>query len=267
MALVLAGLTLSAPIARAQTEPGFALAPEAGWYSYQESGVRLTGPLAGVRGSWTSDTKPVFARIEAIGDAAFLDYNSTLSGSASGIWDLKGELRALGGTDVPLGHAVLTPYAGLGYRALYDLEGGAMTNMGAVGYNRLSQYLYIPLGLTLGFRVGNWKISPTVEGDYFVEGWQTSYLTDVPCGCGTTSGTFDSNITDRQHQGYGLRGEIDFETTGPWGRPISIGPFIRYWEIGQSDFASAFSNGRFVGIAFEPSNHTIEGGVNLSFKF
>jgi len=39
-----------------------------------------------------------------------------------------------------------TPIIGLGYRWLYDDSGGQTSSTGALGYDRQSQYLYIPAG-------------------------------------------------------------------------------------------------------------------------
>ncbi len=64
----------------------------------------------------------------------------------------------------------LSPYAGLGYRYLYnDLRG--TTSTGEAGYRRYSQYFYVPLGLSSRFNVsGKWSVSPTIEYDYFITG-------------------------------------------------------------------------------------------------
>jgi hypothetical protein len=142
---------------------------------------------------------------------------------------------------------------------LYDLQGGTTTNSvpAQFGYNRLSQYFYIPMGFTLGIGVGAWTIKPNVEAEYLVQGWQTSYVRDVG---------FDGNITNIQHNGYGFRGQVMFETETGIG-PISVGPFVRYWKVGQSDRATLFAGGAFAGFGFEPSNHTLESGVALLFNF
>ena len=264
LALAILGVAAAAPTARAQTRPGFELGPEISYYSYRESGLNITGPMAGLQGSWTVMPSwipsSLFLRLEANGDVALVDYSAAMSGRTSGISDLKGEARALAGGDVTVGRGlVLTPYAGIGYRALYDMQGGTHTDSAppSLGYNRLSQYFYIPLGVTLGIARGGWIIKPNLEADYLIQGWQTSYLRAVG---------FDSNITNLQHNGYGFRGGVMFETETSVG-PISFGPFLRYWKIGQSDLASLFAGGRFAGVGFEPSNHTLESGLSFLFSF
>jgi hypothetical protein len=260
VALALSGAVLVAPAAGAQTRPGFTLGPEASYYSYHESGLAISGPMIGLQGSWTWIPGFLFLRIEAAGDVARVDYSSTASGRTDGITDLKGETRILAGHDLALGgDTFLTPYAGIGYRILYDMQGGTQTDRVPpfFGYNRLSQYLYVPLGLTLDFPLGLWRVRPTVEADYLIEGWQTSYLQDVG---------FQNSITNTQHDGYGFRGAVMLETGTPWG-PLSFGPFLRYWKIGQSDFQALFAGGKSVGQGFEPSNDTLEAGVSLLLSF
>lgn len=268
MALGLA-LALLGMAAEAQTRPGFEIGPELGWYSYGESAVTLAGPMAGAEASYTWKPGAWFLRAEASGDAAYVDYDSSVSGRASGIWDVKGEVRALAGGDVAWGRYMLTPFGGLGYRTLYDMEGGTTTNRvptPALGYNRLSQYLYLPLGLSVGIPWRRWTVTPTVEGDIFLQGWQTSYIRGLPCTPCAPPGNFDSDITNTQSGGYGFRGRIMFATDMPWGR-LSFGPFLRYWRIDQSNSANLTSGGKLVGIGFEPSNHTFESGIAVLFAF
>lgn len=244
----------------ARTVPGFTLGAEAGYYGYRESGLRITGPSAGITASWTSEPgfavlpQPLFLRLEGIGDLAYVDYSSEISGRASGIFDLKGEARALIGGDIAAGtNLTVTPFAGIGYRALYDLFGGITTSRGMLGYNRLSQYLYIPVGVSVEIPWGAWTVTPTIEADYLAQGWQTSYIRNVGS---------DQNITNAQHNGYGFRGSIMLGR----GR-LAFGPYARFWKIGQSDKATITSGGQPVAIAFEPSNNTYEVGLSLRFHF
>ena len=207
--------------------------------------MNYIGPMVGLQGSWTWIPSILFLRLEATGDVARVDYSSSPTGNTNDLVNLKGEARALTGSDITLRPGlVLTPYAGIGYRALYDFQGGTVTNSTPqkLGYNRLSQYFYIPVGATLGMAVGGWTIKPNFEAEYLVQGWQTSYVRAVG---------FDSNINNLQHNGYGFRGGVMFETQTGIG-PISVGPFLRYWKVGQSDSATLFAGGKFAGFGFEP---------------
>ncbi|MGH7089449.1 MAG: hypothetical protein ACREFQ_11175 [Stellaceae bacterium] len=244
----------------AGTVPGFTLGAEAGYYCYRESGLRITGPSAGVTASWTSWPgfavlpRPLFLRFEGIGNLAYVDYSSEVSGTASGIFDLKGEARALVGGDIAAGtNLTVTPFAGIGYRMLYDLFGGTTTSRGTLGYNRLSQYLYIPVGVSIEIPWDGWTVTPTLEADYLAQGWQTSYIRNLGS---------DENITNAQPNGYGFRGSLML------GRgPLSFGPYARFWKIGQSEKATVTSGGAPVAIAFEPSNNTYEVGLALMSHF
>jgi hypothetical protein len=260
LALAILGVAAMVSPAQAQTKPGFELGPEAGYYSYRESGLNITGQMAGIEAAWTWQSPwPFFLRFEGTAGVGRVDYSAALSGTTNNIYDLKGEPRALIGTDVTLRPGlVLTPFGGIGYRALYDMEGGTHTDSTPphLGYNRLSQYLYLPVGATLGIAYRGWTIKPTFEADYLIQGWQTSYLSGVG---------FSSDITNAQHNGYGFRAKIMFETDSVFG-PIGFGPYMQYWKIGQSDFAS-FAGGTTAGIAYEPSNHTVEAGLSFKFAF
>ena len=129
LAFAILGVALAWPAARAQTRPGFELGPELSYYTYRESGVNYIGPMVGLQGSWTWNPSILFLRLEATGDVARVDYSSSLTGNTNNIMNLKGEARALIGSDMTLRPGlVLTPYAGIGYRALYDMQGGTDTN-------------------------------------------------------------------------------------------------------------------------------------------
>src|SRR5229473_765251 len=126
----------------------------------------------------------------------------------------------------------------------------------AVGYDRLSQYFYIPVGLGFSFVAGNWILRPTAEYDYLVRGKQVSYLSQDGA---------NGDLTNKQTHGYGLRGTLLAETGTPWGR-IAFGPFVRYWNIGESKPAFV----TFAGVpveGFEPHNKTLEAGATLRFRF
>src|SRR6266852_9336325 len=75
----------------------------------------------------------------------------------------------------------------------------------------------------------------------------------------------NGDLTNKQTHGYGLRGTLLAETGTPWGR-IAFGPFVRYWNIGESKPAFV----TFAGVpveGFEPHNKTLEAGATLRFHF
>lgn len=255
--LVLAGL--SPALARAQTHPGWEIGAEGYYYAYREPHfVAQTGPTLGVSAAYTVKRQQLFLTLNGIGDIGDLNYTSSGTGQIRGIWNYTGDLRALVGADlVGPGETMLSPYTGLGYRLLFDRAGGRSTTTGAVGYDRLSQYLYLPVGLTLGIASGAWTFKPNVEFDYLVQGWQVSYLSEVG---------YDNDPVNRQRHGYGLRASFLAETPTRYGR-LSFGPFVRYWNIGKSVNATLSAGGQPAAVAYEPANNTLEAGATIRLGF
>ena len=91
------------------------------------------------------------------------DYSSSISGSLNDRVDWYYEVRGLIGKDYDQGSYVLSPYAGLGFRHLYnDLRG--VTNTGAVGYRRESNYTTLPIGVMHRMALSNQsQLHSTVE--------------------------------------------------------------------------------------------------------
>lgn len=196
-------------------------------------------------------------RGEMLADYGQMNYSG--SGTLNGVDDIEFEARALVARVLPLNQGTqLTPYVGFGYRLLSDQLGGKTTSTGAVGYDRLSQYQYLPIGAELLFGVApGWSLKPTAEYDYFLHGTQDSYLSQV-------SGRL-SDLHNTQHSGYGWRASLMARWDGP--RPIEFGPYVRYWNIKQSDTQSISFSGVTVGSGFEPANHTTEVGVAAKVWF
>jgi hypothetical protein len=245
--------------AMAQTMPGFEIGPELYYYSYREPNfVAQTGPYIGANASYTWVTGGWFFTGNLIADLGYLNYSSNGTGKTTGIWNFTGDLRALAGHDFAvLPSTVASPFTGIGYRILFDQAGGRSTSTGAVGYDRLSRYLYLPIGLALGITTGDWVLRPSVEYDFLIQGAQTSYLTEAG---------FDNDPTNKQRNGYGLRAAFLAETATSWGR-LSFGPFIRYWNIRSSDTAALNFAGAPRFTVFEPANNTIEAGATARLHF
>ncbi len=198
-------------------------------------GGAATGVIAG---DW-------FARLEgryAFGD---VDYNG--SGTLNDATDETFELRVLGGYDIAMGRVVVSPYAGFGYRNLFnDLRGTSTT--GARGYRRDSQYVYIPLGVEPRYQIDrNSRVSLKLEVDPILGGWQESHLSD-------TGIPGLSDVTNKQNIGYGFKGELMYQY---W--RLSLGPYVNFWHIRDSDPAECDGVWCFV----EPNNKTLEYGVQF----
>jgi hypothetical protein len=188
--------------------------------------------------------------------------NYTGSGTVDGIDDRVFEGRLTVGRALLLGAqggSRITPFLGYGYRRLYDELGGRVTSTGALGYDRLSQYHYAPLGVEGLFFLGDrWSVRPTLEYDYFIAGSQDSYLSQTGLGLG--------DLHNSQDSGYGVRASLLFGTIIGSLR-MEFGPYLRYWKIDDSDIQPVVFSGVTVGGGFEPANETYEAGLAVKVNF
>ena len=249
------GLAWLAPgVATAQTREGWELGPEGYYYAYREPNfIHQIGGFAGINTSYTYKIGPAFLTGNGIFDLGYLNYKSNGTGNLNGKVNAVGDFRVLAGVDLMQNEWFgVSPFTGLGYRMLYEWGGGRTTTTGAVGYDRFSQYFYIPVGLGFSFALGGWVIRPSAEYDFLVRGQQTSYLSQVGA-IGDTK--------NQQNHGYGLRATLLFEQGA-----VAFGPFVRYWDIGESKPAF-FSQGGVEFEGIEPHNKTLEAGATLRFRF
>jgi len=152
------------------------------------------------------------------------------------------EFRGLVGYDFKNEVARATPYTGLGYRYLRD-----DTSFDPFGYERESNYLYVPLGVEVGFvSTSEWSLGTTIELDILVWGKQKSHLGD-PFG----------TIENHQGHGTGFRASIRIQKTQP-GLDFGIEPFVRLWSIRDSHVSNGF---------VEPHNRSVEAGLRLVWTF
>jgi len=140
-----------------------------------------------------------------------------------------------------------TSYVGLGYRNHYDHSGFGTTSTGYAGYDRQSQYLYVPLGAHYFTSYGSFK----TQYNFLIQGKQTSYFSQI-------SG-YKNNIENTQRNGYGL--DLSYlPNKANW----EI--YWRYWDISDSNTdASYYNTGTLNGYYYEPANKTNELGIRLAF--
>ncbi len=245
------------------TPGGQELALTVSSYLYEEPdiNVSLTGDKFGLNQTGTALLmSDWFLREEVRLAYGQVEYSG--SGIQSGAPDWYGEFRGMVGRDFQVRTVVLSPYAGFGYRYLYnDVRG--YSNTGSAGYRRESNYYYLPLGVTHRMQLGEGGVlATTVEYDYLLWGRQVTRLSDLIGQNGIVSA---SDTTNRQHRGYGLRLGAMYEM-GDWG----FGPFVQYWDIADSEVTTQIMTDA-MGPArvrlLEPKNRTTEYGMRLMFRF
>ncbi len=174
------------------------------------------------------------------------------------------EIRGLLGKDYVLDdHSRVTPYVGLGYRYLIDRGGGRLTDANFYGYNRESNYYYLPIGCFVDIPAPHdWNIGLNFEYDFFLQGVQKSRLSDGD----QFNGLGNDDIRNHQSKGFGLRGSVKFLKKLP-GLDFYVEPFIRYWNIDRSSLQSARVDGTFSSTWNEPKNNTTEIGSKIGLQF
>jgi len=256
-----AGVSTSAA-ARAWT-----IAPEVFYYRYREPGVMTNeGTLYGVVGSYTfrdaryDDGSALdageadvtsWSTVRFEGRLAFgeVDYDgSFMDGtplSTSGSDDLLLDVRLLGGREWRPARFADAAYFGLGYRYLND---DSSEQLG--GYERESNYLYVPLGARKDFDLaGRWDLGLNGEFDVLIVGRQISHLSDA-----------DPDLPDvRNWQWPGFGAAVTAELHHRGERfDLAVAPFVRYWWVAESDTSQGY---------YEPENNTVECGLSFILRF
>ncbi|MBK2123695.1 hypothetical protein [Fangia hongkongensis] len=234
----------------------FSLSPSLGYYKYAEpSLMNIQGPLVGIEGEYQYiSTKNIVLWIN--GGFAFV--NGRYDGSSVNLITLErtpltfhNDKSYILNLSPKIGYRIsfyskgvsLLPYIGAGYRYLYNNT----TDNVEGGYERISNYFYVPIGLQLTKVWNKWIWQSQIEFDIFAYGYQYS-------------GT-DGGFTNAQHDGYGANAYTLFgrkEHMLSW----LIGPYIQYWNIKQSEFAKGDTR-----TWYEPENYTINTGVMVKFIF
>jgi hypothetical protein len=232
-----------------KTTDGYEVGAQVSNYKYEEPGLMNNkGNKIGLTGT---AAKNLGNDWYVVGDLrfAFGDVDYTGSGTKSGNPDRLWDMRAIGGKDFAVGSYVLSPYAGFGYRTLFNDFRGT-TSTGAIGYRRNSEYLYLPLGVTHRFQTDSAsRISTSLEYDHLISGTQKSYLSDA--------GFID--ISNDQKSGFGIRISSAYEK-----KDWSVGIFYYYWDIEDSE-RYYISGGP--GYSVEPKNKTDEYGIQVKYRF
>lgn len=256
LACCLTALPALAQRAELATKTGNEIGVTVSGYKYTEpglisikaikSGFDYSGTYA-IGSEWPNRSSGWFGR----GDLRFAtgkgDYSSDLSGTLNDRPDWYYEVRGLIGKDFYFADYTLSPYAGLGYRYLFnDLRGVSST--GVPGYRRESKYFTLPVGVIHKMNLANQaQLVTTVEYSHLIRGRQEAKLSD------SNPATQDVGLTQRS--GYGLR----LGTMVRFAR-WSVGPSLILWRIKESDRING-------GLTFEPRNNTYEFGVKVAYNF
>ncbi|MBF0503815.1 MAG: hypothetical protein HQL14_01815 [Candidatus Omnitrophica bacterium] len=245
---------------------------EVSYFKYRESRQNISenGMAYGVYGIYNFRMPPEHPLADFINvyhidthvDYLRADYKG--SGEINGINDFLVEPRAWLGKDFAVTeNSLLTPYAGVGYRYLGDRTGDRISSTGYAGYDRRSQYLYVPAGAQVSIiPTSGWEIGLNGEYDALIRGWQTSYYSQVPTG---VPGIQYPNLTNIQNRGFGLRGSLDIIKKNDWINFL-ISPYIRYWNVKTSKTATASNQNAWVK-GYEPANTSTEIGLKLGVEF
>jgi len=231
-------------------------------FTYEEPGImKEEGFFYGIEGSYTfRNQKDLMIKAEGRYSYGKVDYESTGTGTMDGIDDYIFEIKGLVGNDFPVsGKSTITPYIGLSYRYLNDDSSGKLSSTEASGYERESNYYYIPIGMEIVTELeSGWIFGIILEYDYFWKGKQISHLSDVDPGF--------NDIENDQNDGYGFRGSLIFLWKDEHNEYI-IEPFIRYWDINESEWALITYYGVPYAYGYEPANESTEIGLNITIRF
>ena len=250
-------LTIAASPAAAQpsglgTQAGEEVGLSLSSYTYDEPGyMDLKATKLGVdyaitrtyAGAWPNTGEASFLTGELRFATGQASYTNSSGMRAGGLDNWYWEARALYGVDLEMDGYVLSPYAGLGYRYLFnDLR--SLTN----GYRRESRYISLPLGITVHTRAAQRsQLLTTVEYVHLLSGKQDALLSDIG------PGRQDAKLNQRSGSGLRLKVIRQFPT---W----SIGPTLTYWRVGSSDVGGTPA-------VFEPKNNTVELGLSIRRRF
>lgn len=247
-----------------QTRPGFEVGAQLFDYEYRErfEGATIVGDdgkFIGVTGSYVETIgNGWFLRAVASFGSGSVDYSSD-DGEIEDVSQDIAQVEFHVGRDFLVGGVTtITPFTGIGGRALDDNSGGEQTETGFEGFDREVGYTYIPAGVALTFPFGS-KMSLAVSSqlNWVVGGKAESKFSRLDPEVPDLSLDLDG--------GYGM--ETSAMLSAPVGRyALRFGPFLRYWNIERSK-SQTFIEEDFEIEFFEPANKTTEIGLRVAFAF
>ena len=226
--------------------PKWEIGPEVSYFRYDEPGtMKDTGVLYGVAGAYTRYRENRLFRIEGEFCFGLVDYEGSLDDATpytmENCRDYLLNLRLLWGRSWEAGDWDSRLCAGLGYRALND-----DSSHDPSGYDRQSNYLYLPVGLkTYHELADHWQIGLGGELDLLLLGIQFSGIYE------------DGVLTNVQWPGFGARASVELRHKA---KPadLALAPFVQYWWVDDSNVSDGW---------YEPRNHTLQYGLGLIWRF
>ena len=177
--------------------------------------------------------------------------NYTSNGTGTMVKDYyRGRLETYLSKEIYVNQKRARSYIGLGYRELFDNSANQLSSTGAIGYNRISQYYFLPVGM-IWYINDSWSLKS--QYNYLLDGKQTSYLKNA------FPATYNVNPINTQRIGGGFDFTLNKKLNSNW---YSYG-FFRHWNLGESDMVSCSASLNCI----EPKNSTNEIGVGISFAF
>jgi hypothetical protein len=252
--MLVVGVLLTAPESRQAngnveemlTGPRWEVAPEVSYYRYTEPGtMKIDGLLYGVAASYTRYRPRELFRVDGEFAVGQVDYEGALMDGTpytmEGDTDFLLNLRLLWGQSCPAAGWDNLFYAGLGYRGLNDCS-----IQDPAGYDRQSNYFYVPLGLkTYHELTGHWQIGLGGEFDLLLLGVQISGV------------EANSAVVNVQWPGFGARASVELRHRAK-SADLAIAPFVQYWWVEESNTSDGW---------YEPRNNTIQYGLSLIWRF
>jgi hypothetical protein len=226
------------------TAPRWEIAPEISFFRYEEPGLMNDrGILYGVSGSYTWHRENRLLRLEAGLAVGTVDYEGSLPDDTPytmhGSHDYLLNLRLLWGRLWQAGRWDNQFYAGLGYRGLND-----DSTQDPAGYDRQSNYLYVPLGLKTHHELADhWQVGLGGEFDVLLLGLQFSGV--------------DGLVTNVQWPGFGARASVELRHRVQ-SADLALAPFVQYWWVDESSTSQSW---------YEPRNNSLQYGLSLIWRF
>ncbi len=177
--------------------------------------------------------------------------NYRSNGTGSMVKDYyRGRLESYISKKIYVNRSKARPFLGLGYRHLFDNSVNKLTSTNHAGYDRVSQYYYVPIGM-IWYLNNEWTIKS--QYNYLLQGKQTSYLKNA------FPATYNVNPINTQRIGGGFDLTLNKKLNSNW----HYYGFFRRWDVGVSDVVSCSISLNCT----EPKNSTNEIGVGISFSF